>query len=105
MDTAVAAAQADPVHNLHFRRRWAEPPDKRQRPGGRGNDPARAEIEGDSSALDNIHQAPVAQRGIAAARRRADQLSDRAVLLAAIGERAAALRMAALAIELREVAA
>ena len=100
MDAARAADQSWPTENPQFRRPWQPPPLKRRSPapGGTGNG---AGFVSSSNPKDNGPDAS-AQRAAAAALRHADRLHRKAAALAAVGQRDAALRVAALAARLRE---
>jgi hypothetical protein len=104
MDGAAMAAESDPARNRQFARRWTDPPpQKRRRPALDGTSNRAAFIDG-SSKPEPTGPDAMAQRGIAAALRRADQLERRASILARIGQRPAAVRLASIACELRAVA-
>jgi len=101
VDAARAADQSWPTENPQFRRPWQPPPLKRRSPapGGTGNGADFA--KGTDSSKDSGPDAS-AQRAAAAALRHADRLHRKAAALAAVGQRDAALRVAALAARLRE---
>jgi hypothetical protein len=103
VDPAAAAAQADPIRNPNFSRQWTPPPPKRKRPVS-GPTETRAKIQNSTDAHITFGSC-AAQRAIALATRRAALLERRAATLAEIGQRDAALRVAALADVLRGVAA
>jgi hypothetical protein len=95
--------QSDPRLNPNFSRAWTPPPPKRKRPASGPTD-ARAKIESSTDAHTTFGVGS-AQRALDLADRRAAQLERRAETLASLGLRVAALRIAALAGELREVTA
>jgi hypothetical protein len=104
MDAAAAAAQSWPPENPAFRRAWCWPP-PRNRNGAALHHQHHPAIEKQTTAARYTDPAAVAQRACASALRRAGELERRAGTLASIGQRDAAVRLLALAAELREAIA
>jgi hypothetical protein len=102
MDAARAADQSWPARNYQFRRPWTPPP-KRRSPA-RGPTSDRVDFVSSSNA-ECILAETAAQRACLVAMRQADRLERRAAVLAALGQRDAALRFSVLAGQMRAVAA